>query len=543
MVEAKAQRERRRQLGQWMTPRPLAERLVADLTLAKESRVLEPSFGDGSFLVPLIRRFMKLHSGSAEERLGAVLEQNVFGVEIDPTLFAATMRSIADEFGTIPPNNNLRCGDFFRTEYFTSSFDFVVGNPPFGGTFDPEIEDQLDKRYGRWDGHKLKKETYSFFIARALDLLTPTGSLVFIASDTFLTIKTMSGLRRKLLDFCSVRVESLPSFSDETSQPTLVLKATRSEPSDHVVIDGVATPKSVVEMTGNFSWRMDSTWAHYFEGPTLGEFVVATSGMTIGRNELFVRPIGRGAIEEPYDFDFFDDPITLRRELERARLNKLSPSLQERIRGQEERGEVRRNVRVSQRADGPLTIQLPHADYRPYNKAQSAIVYAPPLDVVFWKDDGDAVLTFKKNGNWYLGGVGGQKFFGMEGITWQLVAPRLNMRYLPEGQILDSGAPAAFLRTGIEREELWFILGWCLTDKASSILKQVINHTRNIQSKDVERLPYPFWVDAATKDEAIHLVERMVADAVEGRRFDRSTPEVMKLEGFYAWPLSEAKGS
>ena len=107
------------------------------------------------------------------------------------------------------------------------------------------------------------------------------------------------------------------------------------------------------------------------------------------------------------------------------------------------------------------------------------------------------MYTFKKTGNWYLHGVGGMKYFGREGITWALIAQRLCMRYLPAGYILDSGAPCAFLRPGVEHDELFFILGWSLTDLCNTILKEVLNHTRNIQSKDFERLPYPVWVSAA----------------------------------------------
>lgn len=536
MVQAKAKRDNRRQLGQWMTPRPLAEQIVASLPLTVESRVLEPSFGDGAFLLPLIRRFVGMHAGTPSERLRATLARNVFGVEIDPELYASTLNDIEKEFGEVPPEHNLVRADFFRVEHMSASFDVVVGNPPFGGTFDPEIEDSLDKLYGRWDGHKLKKETYSFFIARSLEWLAPGGLLAFIASDTFLTIKTMGGLRRKLLDLCDVRIENLPSFSEQTTQPTLVLRAKKSGRSEQLTVDDKSVPRTLIEKTGNFSWRISDEWAHYFDGPMLGEFIIATSGMTIGNNELFVRRIDRGTIEEPFEFEFFEDPITYEREVERARLNRLSPRIAQRVKEQELAGETRRNVRVTERSGGPVTIALPHPDYRPYNKAQGKIVYAPPTDVIFWRDEGDAVLTFKKNGNWYLGGVGGQKFFGREGLTWQLVAPKLNMRYLPAGQILDSGAPAAFLRPGVPDDELWFVLGWSLTEAATTILKTVINHTRNVQSKDVERLPYPHWMDEATKADVVALVKQMVSEATEGRTFDRTAAEIAKLDSLFVHP-------
>ena len=519
-----------------MTPEPLASKLVDQLKLTKEMRVIEPSFGSGNFLIPLIRRFMSLHTGSKSERLRKVLTQNVFGVELDPEMYEVANSRILDEFGVKPLDANLVNADFFRVEYFDSFFDVVVGNPPFGGTFDPEIEDLLDRRFGRWNGHKLKKETYSFFIAKSLEVLAADGELVFITSDTFLTIRTMSGLRQKLLDLCAVSVETLPSFSDETTQPTLVLRASRTGRADCVEIDGTSIARSAIESTGNFSWRIDNQWERYFTGPTLGEYVVATSGMTVGKNELFVREIfADNKIFEPYKFEFFKDPITVARELERARLNKMSPKTLAKTAEQEASGETRRNVRIVERSKGPKEITLPNSDYRFYNKSQSGVVYRQPTSAIYWKDEGDAVLTFKKNGNWYLHGVGGRPFFGREGLTWQLVASKLNMRYLPPGFILDSGAPCAFLRDGIDEDELYFVLAWTLTDLATGILKAVINHTRNIQSKDVERLPYPFWVEAKRKNKVIKLMKSLVEKAVSGTTYTRSSPEVQALEELFVW--------
>ncbi len=63
-----------------------------------------------------------------------------------------------------------------RRALLPETFDLIVGNPPFGGTFDPEIEDTLDARLGRRFGIKVKKETYAFFIVACIDLLRPGES-------------------------------------------------------------------------------------------------------------------------------------------------------------------------------------------------------------------------------------------------------------------------------------------------------------------------------------------------------------------------------
>lgn len=52
-------------------------------------------------------------------------------------------------------------------------FDLIIGNPPFGGSIDPSIQDELDDIFGVRNSRKIKKETYAFFIVKCVDLLKP----------------------------------------------------------------------------------------------------------------------------------------------------------------------------------------------------------------------------------------------------------------------------------------------------------------------------------------------------------------------------------
>jgi len=480
---------------------------------------LEPSFGEGAFLIPLIEHYMQRESGSVSARLGRVLNERVWGVEIDPALYERALTTIRSRWGSLPRTHNLVLGDYFRFDAGAQRFGAIIGNPPFGGTFDRHLEDKLDRRYGSYRGAKLKKETYSFFIAKALDELAPNGTLAFICSDTFLTIKTMAGLRMLLMDRGQPTVERLGEFSEETSYDMVTLSLRAGEPATEAMVCGQSVRRQAMEATGNYSWTVSEAYARLFAGPTIGDLMVATGGMTIGRNELFVREIIDGAVEESFEFAFTERPITLEEELNHARLGKLSARQQDEIRTREAEGRTRRVV-VAQPRERPLQVTLPHDDYANYNKASGKRLYTPPSHAVYWKDDGDAVLTFKKSGPWYLRGVGGGPYFGREGLTWQLVAPRINARYLPPGYILDSGAPCAFLHDEIGKDELWFVLGWLQTSLASAILKEVINHTRNIQGKDIERLPYPWWVSTSDQKRATDLTRDAVLRLKAEQRVD-----------------------
>jgi hypothetical protein len=520
---AKRARSQIQQRGQFMTPPLLAQLLVTDLELTAQNTVLEPSFGDGSFLVPLIEQLMALRSGPSRERFCAVMRENLYGVELDAELYWQALDRIRCTYGPLPPDHNLRLADYFRADLpVPEGFDLVIGNPPFGGTFDASIEDWLDKRYGSYGGHKLKKETYSFFVAKSIEELAPGGKLRFICSDTFLTIKTMRGLRELLLDSGEIAVEDMPGAFEGTTQPMVVLNLNAGPEGQAASIRGSRLSRDAMAMTPNFSWGVSPELAPLFDGPLLGDFIVATGGMTIGRNELFVREIQPdGSILESYDFEFFERPITVSGELERARLNRLSKQQLDRVKRAEEEGATRRAVR-SVPLETPRCVPLPHADYAPYNRASSQRIYSDPTHMVYWREEGDAVLTFKRDGPWYLHGVGGKPFFKREGITWQLVAPRINARYLPAGYILDSGAPCAFLREEVDAHELFVILAWLQTPLATTLLKQVINHTRNIQGKDVERLPYPFWTPPDIRRKAASLVERTITALRSGHAIEAS---------------------
>jgi type I restriction-modification system DNA methylase subunit len=134
-------------------------------------------------------------------------------------------------------------------------FDLVIGNPPFGGSIEPSIQDEADAIWGFRDGMKIKKETYAFFIVKGVDLLKPGGRLVFICSDTLLTIATMTGLRKWLQNTCAVSVTQVPGAFSDTSQDMILLSLTKEERTTRSVsVFGNDLAVRDIEATPNMSW-------------------------------------------------------------------------------------------------------------------------------------------------------------------------------------------------------------------------------------------------------------------------------------------------
>lgn len=528
MTISRTSRDKKKQLGQFMTPPDMCKRIVDKYNFKISDKVLEPSFGCGNFIIPIIDKFLELYDGTIEEKLTLILNNNIYGVELDPDMYKSTLDRIKTTYGFIPQTHNLVEFDYLM-KIFDVDFNYIIGNPPFGGTINPEYDKELEKKFGKRNDIKIKKETYSFFMIKSVENLKSDGKLIFISSDTFLTIKTMTGLRKFLFENGFNSIERIEYFSEETNYPMVILTHNKGIKKNHILLDNIEIYEEDMLLTDNFSWFIPKKYVDYFRCEKLNNYIIGSGGMTVGKNEYFLREITDDTIIEKYDFVFYDDPITLENEISKAKLNKIGDKKTEDIKQQELRGETKRNVKIVEKE--PVIISLPNDDYCFYNKASNKILYAKPETVVYWKDDGDAVYTYKKNGNWYLNGVGGLPFFKKEGITWQLISSSIKARYLPTGYILDNSSPIIILKDDIKRRELFFILGWLLTSKANELLKNVLNHTKNIQSKDIERLPYPSWVSEEDKTKAIEYIQNNIKKIYKDVKLDDYFSET--LEKFY----------
>ncbi|WP_286075594.1 Eco57I restriction-modification methylase domain-containing protein [Stenotrophomonas sp. 59] len=156
-----------------------------------EKRILEPSFGRGQFLFPIIDRLLNSWmsarpEGSPLNELGDAIR----AIELHHDTFRDTRigviallvhRGIAVEEAEVLAGRWLSQGDFLLVS-IEGEFDFIVGNPPYvrqemiPGPLLAEYRDRYVTLYDRAD-------LYVPFIERSLSMLANAGNLGFICSD------------------------------------------------------------------------------------------------------------------------------------------------------------------------------------------------------------------------------------------------------------------------------------------------------------------------------------------------------------------------
>lgn len=207
MADASAQRS----LGQYFTPRPVVElcyRILQALDPSPNPRIIDPSCGEVAFLTYPLE-----HGLTSADRL--------FGIEKD--------ESVAESWPVSLNSANLFIGDAIagsklkaqgpslnpEPETLDSSFDWVVGNPPFGTGCLDVSRALIQQRFSIWKGsRRFDPATYPIeilFLEKFLSLARPGGLISVVIPDGILANERLAYVREWILRHSSVRaVVSLP---------------------------------------------------------------------------------------------------------------------------------------------------------------------------------------------------------------------------------------------------------------------------------------------------------------------------------------------
>lgn len=170
-----------------------------------ECRLLEPSFGNGDFLLPAVERLIdsfRSHAAKGERMLDA-LYHSVRAVELHAETFEATRRELGDFLSKHEVRPQVRDalldawliqGDFLLTD-LPHSFTHVVGNPPY--VRQELIPDALMAEYRRRFATIFDRaDIYVPFIEHSLEHLVPGGMVGFICADRWMKNRYGGPLRK-----------------------------------------------------------------------------------------------------------------------------------------------------------------------------------------------------------------------------------------------------------------------------------------------------------------------------------------------------------
>lgn len=179
--------------GSYYTPKKVVFSMVNDIELKYDDKVLDPCCGSSVFLlnIPNIR------------------PEQIFGVDIDPIAvmiskinfflkFPKTSQMpqiyVAD-FLELPNLLNVK-NDNFQKNINENKFDFVVTNPPWGGssTSNHFVSNDI-----------LSNEMFSLFLAKSFSQLKNNGKMRFLLPCSILNVKTHQDIRKYLLEKTDLR--------------------------------------------------------------------------------------------------------------------------------------------------------------------------------------------------------------------------------------------------------------------------------------------------------------------------------------------------
>ncbi len=182
---------------------------TSDKNLSKTS-ILEPSCGEGEFVVEIVRRLLE-----SSRRFGfdfsTALQSNVFAYDIDGAKIASCRCRIAAFGLSASLEGNVRQLDFLTADI--RCFDIVVGNPPYI-RYEQIPADLLSTYRQQFHTFHYRADLYILFFEKTLKHLNPGGCHCFICSNRWL--KNEYGKKLRGLIAQSFRLEAVVSLEKAT---------------------------------------------------------------------------------------------------------------------------------------------------------------------------------------------------------------------------------------------------------------------------------------------------------------------------------------
>lgn len=196
-----------------------------------QCRLLEPSAGEGDFLLPAAERLLtQVRPGQANALLNCIRAVEVSTQSLETC--RTRLSEVFKEHGWLEPQISRVLDTWlvqadFLTVPLEGDFTHVVGNPPYV-RLESLPKELLSLYRARWRSLFDRADLYVAFIERSLALLAPEGRVGFICADRWMKNRYGGPLRAKVADgfHLDVMVDftGCPAFLDEVdAYPAVVV--------------------------------------------------------------------------------------------------------------------------------------------------------------------------------------------------------------------------------------------------------------------------------------------------------------------------------
>lgn len=198
----------RKSRGAYYTPTTIVKKLVKNLDIGCKT-VFDPCCGTGNFLIQLPKN---------------VDLAQIYGNDIDEISVKITRLNLFLKYRPLKLDilySNITNNNFLYTA--GNSFDYIIGNPPWGYDFTEQDSLRLREMYKSAVGKNI--ESYDIFIERSLRSLEIGGELAFVLPEAVLNVQTHIPIREIIRTSCELcRLEFLGNAFDGVNCPSVIIQ-------------------------------------------------------------------------------------------------------------------------------------------------------------------------------------------------------------------------------------------------------------------------------------------------------------------------------
>lgn len=195
--------------GQVFTPDYIVAEMLDKIGFCQDNVfhkvILEPSFGDGQFLVAIITRIIQegQKHNLSNLKILEIIKKNVIGFEIDKTFYDIAIEKIRRVLSTYKIGYhesfpNLHNGDTIELHSaYNNKVDLVIGNPPYVNTHNLNNR-EIVKSFEF--SKKGMSDLYITFFEMGLKMLRSDGKLCFITPNSYFNSVAGRIMREYIID-------------------------------------------------------------------------------------------------------------------------------------------------------------------------------------------------------------------------------------------------------------------------------------------------------------------------------------------------------